>query len=516
MVGSKGDDRLRGGLDDDRFWGLPGDDDLDGGEGNDHIDAGAGNDLLTSASGFDRLVGGDGDDEIVLLGIGGAVTGGAGVDTLVVDLTTTSEPVRFNGVSGHGMIGGGSDFTDHIFFSNIERLELTTGNGADFILGTAGNDSISTVAGNDVIGTGRTLDLGASALGDDVVDAGDGNDLISDGIGANRLYGGAGDDVVTTTFTTVEAAGGDGDDLLSLHYYGEPQGIALDLEQGMASTGLRFSGFEHAVVFLGSGNDLVIGSSIMQALVYAGEGDNVLVGGSGADHFQTGSGDDMMFGKGGDDTLVGYGGADTIDGGDGNDLIWLVKPEGTIEGGAGEDTLYIAADGFNGAIDFDAMAGSMGSSLVFTGVETFRVVTNDYYQLDDTLRGGAGNDFLTSNNGEDLLDGRAGDDELRGGGGADRLIGGTGADTFIWGGDASTGNGVDHIIDFDPTGGDVLRFEWDAQREMDIHDFEGFLSLASDTGTGVFVSFGRTSSDGILLEGVARSDFAAGNVDFFV
>ncbi len=66
-----------------------------------------------------------------------------------------------------------------------------------------------------------------------------------------------------------------------------------------------------------------------------------------------------------------------------------------------------------GAIDFDAMAGMMGPSLVFRGIESFRVVTNLYEQNDDTLRGGAGNDVLTSNYGDDLIDGRAGDDEIR-------------------------------------------------------------------------------------------------------
>lgn len=516
QVGSKGNDILYGGLEADRMWGLPGNDELDGGGGNDLLDGGAGDDLLRSASGYDRLDGGEGDDRMILLGTGGAVTGGAGFDTFVVDLSTKTVPVRFNGVSGHAMIDDGNDFADHIFFNNIERLELTTGSGADFILGAAGNDSIQTGAGNDVIGTDWTLDLGASALGDDVIDAGDGNDRISDGLGANRLYGGAGDDVVTTTFSTAEAVGGDGDDLLSLHYRGEAEGIALDLEQGMASTGLHFSGFEHVDVFLGTGNDVVIGSSTMRAIVYAGEGDNVLVGGSNSDHFETGSGDDIMLGKGGDDTLVGSGGADVIDGGDGNDVILLTRAEGTIEGGAGEDMIHIAAQNFNGAIDFDAMSGRMGPSLTFSGIETFRVVTNEYYSISDTLRGGAGNDFLTSNNGEDLLDGREGDDELWGGSGADRLIGGAGADIFIWDRDASTGNGIDHVVDFDPASGDVLQFNLAAQREMDIHNFADFLSVASDTENGVFISFGLGSSDGILLEEVALSDLIAGNVDFFV
>ncbi|WEX79194.1 calcium-binding protein [Sinorhizobium numidicum] len=497
------------------------------------LDAGAGDDLLTSASGYDRLDGGEGDDRIVLLGVGGAVTGGAGFDRFTVDLSTTSETVRFNGVAGHAMIGRGQELTDHIFFSNIERLELTTGSGDDRILGTVGNDLISTRGGNDVIGTAWALDVGPIAFGDDVIDAGDGDDMISDGVGANRLSGGAGNDVVITTFSTAEADGGTGNDVLYLQHHGEPQDITVDLERGTASTGLVFRGFEKIDITLGSGDDVVFGSSNMMGSVFAGEGDNVLIGGSSRDHFDAGSGDDVMLGNGGDDTLIGRGGVDFIDGGDGNDLIRLFRPEGIIEGGAGDDTLHIAADHVMGAIDFDALAGMMGPSLVFRGIESFRVVTNLYDQNDDTLRGGGGNDVLASNNGDDLIDGRAGDDEISGGGGADRLIGGAGddqiwggggadqliggagADTFIWSRGALTGNGIDRVVDFDPASGDVLRFDRSALRAMGIRDFDGFLSLASDTEDGVFVSYGFGSRDGILLEGVALSSLRSDDVLFF-
>ena len=533
IIGTKGDDRLRGGPEIDRLWGLVGNDDLDGGEGNDLLDAGAGDDFLTSASGYDRLDGGEGDDTIVLRGVGGAVTGGAGFDTFVVDLSTRTEPVRFNGVSGHAMIGFTPQFTDHIFFSNIERLVLTTGRAADFISGTLGDDWISTGAGNDVIGTAWALDVGPIAFGDDVVYAGDGDDMISDGVGANRLYGGTGNDVVITTFSTAEADGGAGNDTLSLQHHGEPQDITVDLERGTASTGLVFRGFEKVDITLGSGDDVVFGSSHMMASVFAGEGDNVLIGGSGRDHFDAGSGDDVMLGNGGDDTLIGRGGVDLIDGGEGNDLIRLFRPEGIIEGGAGDDALHIAADHVMGAIDFDAMAGMMGPSLVFRGIESFQVVTNLYEQNDDTLRGGAGNDVLTSNYGDDLIDGRAGDDDIRGGAGADRLIGGAGndqiwggrgadyliggvdADTFIWNRGDLSGNGIDHVVDFDSESGDVLRFDRSAARAMGIRDFDGFLSLASDTEGGVFVSYGFGSRDGILLEGVDLSSLSSDDVLLF-
>nr|WP_272913684.1 calcium-binding protein [Sinorhizobium arboris] len=431
------------------------------------------------------------------------------------------------------MIGFMPQFTDHIFFSNIERLVLKTGRAADFVSGTPGDDWISTGAGNDVIGTAWALDVGPVAFGDDVVEAGDGNDMIGDGIGANRLFGGSGNDVVITAFSTAEADGGTGNDVLYLQHHGDPQNITLDLERGTASTGLVFRGFEKINITLGSGDDVVFGSSTVMASVVAGEGDNVLIGGSSGDHFDAGFGDDVMHGNGGNDTLIGRGGVDLIDGGDGDDLIRLFRPEGIIDGGDGDDTLHIAADRVMGAIDFDAVAGKMGPSLVFRGIESFRVVTNLYDQNDDTLRGGAGNDFLTSNNGDDLIDGRAGDDEISGGGGgdhliggagddriwggrgADHLIGGAGADTFIWSRGDLSGSGIDHVLDFNPASGDVLRFDRSTLHAMGIRDFTAFLSLVSDTEDGALFSYGFGSRDGILLEGVALSSLRSDDVLFF-
>ncbi|WP_210505722.1 ExeM/NucH family extracellular endonuclease [Naasia sp. SYSU D00057] len=82
IVGTAGDDVLRGTNGRDVIVGLGGDDVITGGNGDDVICGGAGNDRLDGANGVDALLGGSGDD--VLSGGNGAdrLVGGAGTDVL--------------------------------------------------------------------------------------------------------------------------------------------------------------------------------------------------------------------------------------------------------------------------------------------------------------------------------------------------------------------------------------------------------------------------------------------------
>lgn len=74
-------------------------------------------------------------------------------------------------------------------------------------------------------------------------------------------------------------------------------------------------------------------------------------------------------------------------------------------------------------------------------------------EADAITLGLAGNDSITGTSGFDIISGGAGADVLRGGGGNDLLIGGSGADTFVF---ESTANGLDTIVDFSRTEGDIL------------------------------------------------------------
>jgi Ca2+-binding RTX toxin-like protein len=94
--------------------------------------------------------------------------------------------------------------------------------------------------------------------------------------------------------------------------------------------------------------------------MFGQDGDDLLLGGKGAN---------VMFGGAGNDTLRGRGGDDRISGGDGNDLIF---------GGAGDDTLRAGAGG-------DTLSGGNGADL-FIFRETDEVVTiTDFVRTTDRI-----------------------------------------------------------------------------------------------------------------------------------
>ncbi|GGN34910.1 Ca2+-binding RTX toxin-like protein [Actinoplanes campanulatus] len=120
-------------------------------------------------------------------------------------------------------------------------------------------------------------------------------------------------------------------------------------------------------------NDEIVNDSDVATTVYAGAGDDRIIGGTNRDRF------------------FGQSGKDNIDGGGGNDSIW---------GGAGNDTL----------------AGRTGDDRLFGGSGR------------DSLYGSEGNDILRGENGVDYLSGGDGNDRLVGGNGKDALSGGAGDD----------------------------------------------------------------------------------------
>jgi Ca2+-binding RTX toxin-like protein len=80
----------------------------------------------------------------------------------------------------------------------------------------------------------------------------------------------------------------------------------------------------------------------------------------------------------------------------------------------------------------------------------------------DSLSGNAGSDILVGGSGDDILDGGTDSDMLLGGAGNDTLIGGAGDDILSGGAGAdhfrinAPTEGLDHILDFDATQGDVI------------------------------------------------------------
>ena len=161
--------------------------------------------------------------------------------------------------------------------------------GDDLLMGTAGPDVIAGLQGDDIIwGFG----------GDDVICGGRGNDIIAGGQGFDILFGAQGDDVIYST-----------------HGQGDTANSNLDDSRG-------------ARIFAGAGNDIVIGSNRWDRMQ----------GGPGADHLMGFAGNDWMRGGTGNDTIDGGGGNDDIYGGGGGDLIDADHLDGNVRGGPGSDT----------------------------------------------------------------------------------------------------------------------------------------------------------------------------------
>lgn len=103
---------------------------------------------------------------------------------------------------------------------------------------------------------------------------------------------------------------------------------------------------------LGGGNDeFVVPNDGQRYIVYAGAGNDVVVGGPLGDILCGSTGNDGLNGKGGDDIVVGGDGQDMLSGAGGNDVL---------NGGDGDDALY-------GGADNDVIVGELGSNFVVGG-----------------------------------------------------------------------------------------------------------------------------------------------------
>jgi len=280
------------------------------------------------------------------------------------------------------------------------------------------------------------------------------------------------------------------------------------------------------VIALG-GNDVITlneaNGALPAASLFGGAGNDVLTGGSGADHLFGQAGNDTLIGKGGTDLLFGGSEHDTLTGGDGDDqvfgqsgndrMIWNPGDDTDLnEGGDGVDTVEV--NGGNGAEQFTATANGtrvrfdrvapapfsidVGTSenLVLNangGDDVFSATGNLAALIKVTVDGGAGNDRLLGGNGDDTLLGGDGNDFVDGNQGSDVGLLGAGDDTFQWdpgdGSDVVEGQaGVDAIafngsnsnenMDVSANGGRVRFFRDVANVTMDLNHVERIVAKA--------------------------------------
>jgi len=90
------------------------------------------------------------------------------------------------------------------------------------------------------------------------------------------------------------------------------------------------------ILYAGAGNDQLVGSA-GRDLMYGEYGNDRLEGHGGNDRLWAGSGNDQLLGDTGSDQLFGMSGNDQLDGGAGDDFLDGGTGSDTLQGGAGSD-----------------------------------------------------------------------------------------------------------------------------------------------------------------------------------
>jgi uncharacterized delta-60 repeat protein/uncharacterized repeat protein (TIGR02059 family) len=268
--------------------------------------------------------------------------------------------------------------------STLEGLD-----GDDLLIGSTAGDTLRGGAGNETMRAGD---------GDDWIDAGAGNDTLEGGSGLDTAYftGTRSQYTVSTnvntgvvTITDTVAARDDVDTL----------------------QGVEWAQFSDQKVLLATGS---IGT----------EGDDLLVGTPAAD---------VINAMGGQDTIVATAGADTIHGGNGHDVLVLDYSAQTQP----VTDLFIptwSANLTGMPVQVD-LKGPFGVQTI-GGIEGVNVTLTPFHDLvtttdtNDTVYGGAGDDWIDIAGGDDVLYGQDGNDWLYGSYGRDTVYGGAGNDTL--------------------------------------------------------------------------------------
>ena len=226
---------------------------------------------------------------------------------------------------------------------------------------------------------------------------------------------------------------GGGDDYLKQRYGGFTY-----VEAGAGYDYVEFSQF-----------DLAGSAIIVYGEVYAGLGNDTIIGGLNGDYLNGGAGDDYIRACFNEVSVAG----DTIEGGFGSDALYGNGGDDTIYGGEGDDsgvriypnsqyyqngsTLTVQA-GLYGGAGIDYLDGGRGNDFLDGGSGTDTIVGGTD---NDTINGGADNDIITGDAGNDFINGGTGADRLSGGDGNDTVVVDNASDTVV----EASGGGIDIV-----------------------------------------------------------------------
>jgi Ca2+-binding RTX toxin-like protein len=426
---------------------------LTGNAGSNVIRGGSGADVLAGGGGDNDTIYGNGGDDRFLVGFAPQVhaIGGDGIDTLVVNYAAATGAVTMFhpiGLSHTGDNGGYLTAGGFVSFSQMERIDITTGNFADDVQTGAGDDRVVVNGGDDVVSVGRGNDFADGGAGTDVISAdleaatagivwnlqtnsysgpignfsnfeyfgqvwtGSGNDGIVTAAGRRNenIYLRAGNDSATVIDGSDYVSGGTGTDTLTVDWSSATTSIRVySLTSSLDGWSGRFSDDSEAHKVSFDGIDKLI-----------------IKGGSAIDHFAGAEGADLLEGGGGGDYLAGQWGNDTIDGGIGDDHLY---------GGYGDDLFLVDSAGDD--VGEDALAGT---DEVRTAIASYTLTANV-----ENLTGTAATGQVLSGNalGNVVRAGDGADTFRLHDGGNDQAFGGWGNDVFWFGAEFDSADFVD-------------------------------------------------------------------------
>jgi serralysin len=384
------------------------------------------------------------------------------------------------GLIGNVLIARGSLIENAIGNANGDNITGNTANNN--IEGRMGNDTIDGGIGNDTLLGQNGNDSLIGGMGADYLGGGNGNDSLAGRTGNDTIYGAAGYDTIT---------GDSGNDLI----YGLSENDVID------------GGTGNDTIWGGEGNDTVTGGTGGRDFNFMGTGDDTYTQdassmndalvwlGIGNDRATTGAGDDLIYGMRGIDVITSndgndtiYSGSenDTVDGGAGDDVLWVGEGDDLLTAGDGNDLVYARSGN-------DYVTGGMGNDTMHMG------------EGRDTAFGGAGNDTIFGGNDADQIFGGTGDDFIFGGAGNDIIDMGAGNDTFIdtfqsgpLGADIITGGaGIDTFQFTSQPSGDTIT---DFEVGTDILRFTQNLWGSTRTSTEVVDDFATVTAGGVVFD----------------
>jgi Ca2+-binding RTX toxin-like protein len=337
---------------------------------------------------------------------------GTAASGVTVDLAAGFGLDRYGGTDS--LIGvtnvGGSDYADTLLGTGADNI-FRPYEGNDLVNGGDGIDGVDYTGAAGAVSVNLDIGRGFNALGGDAdtlisienARGGDGADTLLGSAGDNLLAGGAGSD------SLLGAAGND-----TVDYSTATGAVTINLNTSRAQDGLggtdSLSGFEAALG--GSFNDSLVGSGSSESF-YGLAGDDTIFGGGANDLLDGGRGADSLSGGDGQDTLYASSGAstsysavtvtDTLSGGDGDDVLLIAAgyPSGSPP--------TMSADGGNGN---DTLVASFGNDTLLGGAHDDSIVGNGGL---DSILGGAGNDAISfSSTGSATILGEANNDTITG------------------------------------------------------------------------------------------------------